>query len=188
MRWFLAMWIAAPWVLLLAGCEADAGGGDASGGGETFGVGSILPSLEFRDPSDGSRQTIDAIKAEAGVKLLFVSASAGWCAVCKSEAPTLVAWHETYGSQGLRMVYTVFEDADFQPANDTFALGWCAALELPFDCLIDEAFTDGGLGAYFDPSSAPLNMLVRADDGVVVFMSTGFDGELIEDKIEFYLE
>ena len=187
MRWSLAILIAAPALLFLAGCDADAGGGDASGG-EGISVGSVLPPLTFRDPSSGDSQTTEAIKAEAGVKLLFVSASAGWCSVCKSEAPTLVAWHETYGAQGLRMVYTLFEDADFQPATDTFALGWCAALKLPFDCLIDEAFTDGGLGGYFDPSAAPLNMLVRADDGVVVFLSTGFDGDLIKEKIEFYLE
>ncbi len=184
------------WFLLLAGfllaglmgCETESGGSDASGGSESLSVGSVMPSLSFRDPKGGPAQSLDDIAAEEGAKLLLINASAGWCTICKSEAPELVAWHDTYGPKGLRIVYTLFEDANFEPASDAFALGWCDALELPFDCLVDEAFTDGGLGAFFDPSSAPLNVLVRTEDRVVVFLATGFDSELMKEKVEFYLE
>jgi thiol-disulfide isomerase/thioredoxin len=178
-------------LLLLSGlvaCEAESGGDDTVGGGEPLSVGSVLPSLSFRDPTDGAAKTTDALATEAGAKLLLINASAGWCTICKSEAPELAAWHETYGPQGLKIVYTLFEDANFEPASDAFALGWCDALELPFDCLVDEAHTKGGLGDFFDPSSAPLNMLVRTEDMVVVFLATGFESALVKEKIEFYLD
>jgi hypothetical protein len=108
--------------------------------------------------------------------------------VCKAEAPELAAWHEEYADQGLTILYTVFEDADGDPAGDAFAKGWCGALDLPFTCLVDGAFASGGgLSSYFDPSSAPLNLLVRASDLTIVYAATGFDADsaaLLEQKIE----
>jgi thiol-disulfide isomerase/thioredoxin len=173
---------------VLACGGADGGAeGDTTDPGNGSLVGKVLPNLTFRDPVAGTDVTTDSFKASGHTKALLLNASAGWCTVCKAEAPELAAWHEQYADQGLAILYTVFEDADGAPASDAFAKGWCGALELPFTCLVDAAFASGGgLSGYFDPSSAPLNLLVRASDMTIVYAATGFDADsaaLLEQKI-----
>jgi thiol-disulfide isomerase/thioredoxin len=167
--------------LLLTACGGGDGGdtsdvaGDTDPGNGSL-VGQTLPSLTFKDPATGQDVTTASFAGSATVKALLLNASAGWCAVCKQEAPELVDWHEQYGAAGLTILYTVFEDAEGGTPTDAFVQGWCGSLDLPFACLQDPAFAaGGGLSPYFDHGSAPLNLLVRTSDLTVVYAATGFD-------------
>jgi hypothetical protein len=51
-----------------------------------------------------------------------------------------------------------------------------------------EAFTESGLGTYFDPSTAPLNVVVRASDMAIVYIDTGFEEDVIRARIESLLQ
>lgn len=178
--------------LILAACGgADGADTDTTDPGNGSLVGQQLPDLTFRDPVTGQSVSTLAFQGNADVKALLVNAAAGWCTVCKAEAPELAAWHEAYATRGLTIVYTLFEDAEGGPPDDAFANGWCHALDLPFTCLIDAGFaTGGGLAPYFDPSLAPLNLLVRTADMTVVYAGTGFNADtqaILEAKIEHLL-
>jgi len=179
-------------LLGLAACGGNDGAdADTTDPGNGSLVGQQLPDLTFRDPVAGVDVRTADFAGSADVKALLINAAAGWCTVCKAEAPELADWHEAYAAQGLTIVYTLFEDAEGSPPADGFAKGWCDALELPFTCLIDTGFATGaGLAPYFDPSLAPLNLLVRTSDMTVVYAGTGFNADtqaILEPKIEHLL-
>jgi len=176
--------------LLLVACGGADGGGetDTADPGNDGLVGQVLPALTFHDPVTGQEVRTADLAGSATVKALLINASAGWCTVCKAEAPELAAWHADYADRGLSILYTVFEDAEGSTPTDGFAKGWCASLSLPFSCLLDPAFAaGGGLSPYFDHDSAPLNLLVRTSDLTVVYAATGYNADsaaLLQGKIE----
>lgn len=193
---------------LAVGCESGSGEGDGDGGGKDTATGTdtgggggevsgeypagpygkatgdTMADHVFRDPAGG---TVSLAELRQGAELLLLNSSAGWCTVCQAEAPTLVAWHEEFSAKGLRVVYTLFEDANFAPPSDEFAGKWKDNFSLPFPVLVDEGFTESGLGTYFDPSTAPLNVVVRTSDMAIVYIDTGFEEDVIRARIESQL-
>jgi len=171
-----------------AGEPEDAPLADRTGGYPTgpYGqeVGTVAENHTFFDPETG--ETVELASLFGGAKkMLLLNSSAGWCSVCKQEVVELKKKYAQYGDEGLEIWCTLFQDYAGDVPDDAFYQSWMATLKPSYPTFLD---TDFQLGAYFDPDSAPMNMLIRLDTMEIVYLSTGFDPDEVEGEIAAFLE
>ena len=118
--------------------------------------GSKLENHSFLN-GDGSAFSLGHIQQDGNKRLLLLSTSAGWCTACIEEQPQIQAWYEQYGCRGLDVMVALFEDANSQAADASLAENWKSQYGLSFNVVADPTFV---LGAYYDSSLTPMNMLV----------------------------
>lgn len=185
------------WTLLIAatsvGCddvqdeEAPMGGsGGAVGGGSGevdratypasgYGTeeGAVLQNIGFVDDNDNQLDLGD-VRMDAANKVMLLTTSSGWCTACIEEQPKLQALADELSAQGLVVFITLFEDADFNPANADFAAQWRRQYDLQDNVYVvaDEPFA---MSAYYDRSLTPMTMIVNLDTMEMVKIDTGFD-------------
>ncbi len=142
----------------------------------------IIANESFYDPAEDRVVRLSDFYLNPDVVGLVIVSSAGWCTACSYEAWDLVAVQERYRDDGLRVLYTLYEDAQGRPlladlgdaaatARDkafvaTYAtkLGTLAGLEARqanFPILVDIGH---GLSAYFDRNATPMTVVVRTID------------------------
>lgn len=176
-------------VLALLGCGDNAGAGDGGDGGPRegypsgpYGVAesSTIADLEFVAP-DGSAFRLGDLYADGQNRLLLLSTSAGWCTACIEEQPSLVALHEQYASSGLVILVSIFENADFEPADAALAARWVEQYDLPFPVVADPAFI---MDDYYDSALTPMNMFVDIDDMSIIKITVGWDQSLVDAIIQ----
>ena len=135
--------------------------------------------------ADGSTLSLSDIYADADAKVLLLTTSAGWCPACIEEQPTLEAWYNTYRSQGLRVVGTLFADENDSPVGADYAANWLNNYNLTFPVVAD---TDQVLSAYYDASKAPMNMIVNVATMQIVRVIIGADIDAVQALIEAGLQ
>lgn len=148
-------------------------------------AGTIIKDLSFFDPEAGANISFSDLRNAGEKKLLFVTAGAGWCSACKQEAVELKAKYLEYGPLGLEIWSTLFQDYVGNPADEVFWNKWKAQLTPNYPLLLD---TDFVLSSYFNPESAPLNILIRLDTMEILYLETGFDPASVEAEIKKFLE
>ena len=141
------------------------------GWGEPAAVGYDLTQLEtvrlseFYDP-------------HGATKLIWINASAVWCAVCRAEMKDIKARgvHAALGPKGLVMVETLFEDNDTNPARPSDLKLWGSVPDYSIDytLLLDPGFK---LGVFFTSDATPLNMLVDAKTMRVLETTIGYSSD-----------
>lgn len=100
----------------------------------------------------------------AARELVFLSVGAGWCQPCIDEAAKLeLGFHRQYCDRGLGVVQILFQDDSGGPATKHFCKEWRESYGLTFPVPVDPLFVTG---AFFDGSTAPLNVLVNKE-GVI---------------------
>ena len=80
---------------------------------------------------------------------------------------------------------TLFQDFAGEPADEVFWQKWTAQYSPNYPVLVDSEFV---LGIFFDPDSAPMNMLIRLDTMEIVLLETGFNSAAVEAEIKNILE
>lgn len=174
---------------VLCGC----GGTDEGGAGELTprdqypvegigkNAGQVLANLSFKNP-DGSDFSLDAdvFKNEHN-RVMLLTTTAGWCTACIEEQSKLAALHNEFSGKGLIVVAAMFEDANFDPATVEQVAAWKNEYNLPYTMVLDAPFV---LGAYYDPSATPMNMIVDVDTMEILKISTGFDEQVVRAVIE----
>lgn len=134
---------------LLAGCKDDRnGGGDGGNGDGRIENGRFVPTTSNTDATcqiptgpwgqspghlqqpwtikdcDGNPYALyndDFCEAKATVVIL----SAGWCGVCRAEAPSMRAdFLEPYADRGVRILQVLQEDNGYDPASGDFCHAW----------------------------------------------------------------
>ena len=177
----------ATFVLLLAtglwGCAPAAGSDDDVGDRSNYpsgpygeSEGAVIADLSFATPDGGSISLAD-LHADPGVHVALLVTAAGWCTACIEEQSALQDLFDRYGAQGLSVLVTLFEDRDFQPADAALAAAWKEEHALTFDVVADATFQ---LGAFYDSSLTPMNMLVDVDTMEILRITTGWDPDVIE--------
>jgi hypothetical protein len=146
--------------------------------------GDVMANHHFQDAHTGATVSLSDFVGQG--KLLLVTAAAGWCSNCIEETQALRPMYEQLHPQGLELAYVLFEDYNFNPPGQAFGVGWCTQYSTP-SCLLDLDFQEGGLAQYFDPSTAPLNLLVRTSDMTILYKNVGQD-DTLQQRITTYLQ
>lgn len=160
-------------------------GGMGGAGGETVGErgpyptenigkseGRILEDLSFPVDDMGGTLSLKDIYDRRANRVLLVSTSAGWCSACIEEQPKLAALYDEFGPRGLYILITLFEDANFGPADVQLATNWKRRYDLPFSVVADPDFQ---FADYYDRNATPMTMLVDIDQMLILKIATGFN-------------
>ena len=134
---------------------------------------------------DGNAFSLGEVYADADAKLLLLITSAGWCTACIEEQPQLEAWHNTYSSQGLRVVGTLFADENDSPVGAEYAANWKSQYGLTFPVVAD---TEQVLSNYYDASAAPMNMLIHVETMQILSVIVGANAAAVEEIIQVGLQ
>lgn len=154
--------------------------------------GSVIPNLEFLGwaaPSavDYDLNRIELLElgrfydpeGEKGIEFLLVNASAVWCTVCQAEFLDLreLELYDQLRPRGVEMLGVLFEDRDALPARYADLQEWARVFEVAFPFVLDPGFK---MGAFFDRSATPMNMVVDTRTMELVFSMTGYNPELYD--------
>lgn len=178
MRWIWAC-LLATWSLGLVGCgDSDDAGEDGTTtvdrtvypqGPYGTSVDDVIADLEFTT-ADGDALRFSDIRADESARLLLISTASEWCTACREEQPLLRELHDQHADDGLVVLVSVFEDAQFRPADVTIADAWRDQYGLNFPVVADPEFQ---LSAYYDETLTPMNMLVDIDTMRIGYVTTG---------------
>jgi len=94
-----------------------------------------------------------------GFQLVLIDTSAVWCSACRTEHEGLSAKNDEYSPKGLRIIGTLFEDINHDPATIKDLSNWVETFSSDYAMVLDP---DYQLGAYASADTAPLNMVVNA--------------------------
>lgn len=100
---------------------------------------------------------------EDGGELMLVNTGAVWCAACQvewggtSEQPSLSERADERFDQGFRLLGTIFQDAERNPAGDTHAVAWAKSFDVTVPFALDPTFK---MGVYADENIQPFNMVI----------------------------
>ena len=143
-------------------------------------LGQVMNNHSFTG-SDGAPMSFGKLRSTGEHPLLLLSTAAGWCAECIQVQGSLESLHQTYGTQGLQVMVTVFEDAQSNPATLSSAQNWKAQNGLSFVVVAD---TSNVMGTYYDVASTPLNLLIDLCTMEVLHVKVGFNEESLLAHIE----
>ena len=166
--------------------EAGDGGSDSYPAGP-YGmeVGSIIEDLTFFDPAAGAEVSLSSLYQHTDKKVLLLTSGAGWCAACKEEAVEMKAQYDEYGPKGLEIWSTLFQDYNGEPPTEAFWQAWKGQLTPNYPLLLDADFA---LEPYFNPESAPMNMVIVLETMEITLLETGFDPAAVEAAFKKHLE
>ena len=131
---------------------------------------------DFYDP-DGSK----------GIKLILVNASAVWCAVCNAEARDIQVGgkYAEYRKRGVEFVWTLFEDAQGNPATPQDLANWASVYEVDFPMALDPSLK---LGIFFSSDATPMNLLIDARTMRIVDKLLGYNPTTHWQTIDYYVD
>jgi hypothetical protein len=139
-----------------------------------------LDNLSFKN-ADASDFTLNDIYSDESNKLLLVSTSSGWCVSCIEEQAKLQERYNVWGSKGLYILLSTFEDAQFQPATPEYAGEWKERYNLTYTVVADTPFI---FQNYYDKAATPMVMLVDVNTMTILKIMTGFDESVVDAIIE----
>lgn len=142
--------------------------------------GDTLKNHAFLTP-DGARISLQDIREDEHAQVAIVNTAAGWCSACIEEQRELQSVYDAHRDEGLRVLVTLFEDADYAPATPALAKDWRADRAVTFDVAADPAFQ---LKDYYDSSLTPMNMVVDLGSMQIIRITTGWDRDLIESIVQ----
>ena len=143
----------------------------------------LLANLSFFDPATDSQVHLSDLRGQ-GPKVLMITSSAGWCGACLQEAVVMNAIEADWAPRGLDILYTLFQDWNGGEADEGFWTQWCDQTDPTYRVVLD---TDFVLGNYFNPDSAPLNLLVDLETMKILRLETGFNREALEAALDALL-
>jgi peroxiredoxin len=145
--------------------------------------GDTLENHAFLAP-DGSTVDLQSVRAEERAQVLVLTTAAGWCSACIEEQHELEALYREHEADGLRVLVSLFEDADYERATPALAGAWRSEREVTFAVAADPEFA---LARYYDASLTPMNMVVDLGSMQIIRITTGWDRDLISTLVEVSL-
>lgn len=160
-----------------------------------FAKGWMDPKADAYDPAKLVPIALADFYDPSGTKdldLLLLNTAAGWCGACKNEHegtgtnPSLGEHAAALRPRGFVVLSALFEDGNFNPAQEKHLVGWAKTYETNFPFVLDP---ENQLGGTFGvDQTAPLNLVVDAKTMKVLFGTTGDKSEVIWPFIESELK
>lgn len=101
---------------------------------------------------------------------LLINASARWCPYCQDEAKQSMLHYHDWRAKGVEFVTAIFENEDSEPAQFTDIEYWGAKFKIEYPLVLDPKLS---LGAFFDKSAAPFNMIIDTRTMTIAFAEEG---------------
>lgn len=109
-----------------------------------------------------------------GYKAIVINAAARWCSICKIEQKDLRKNRDEWGPKGAVFIEALFEDVAGEPAKPSDLVAWGSTYQIDWILVLDPT---NKLSAFFDPSSAPMNMIIDARTMEIRDIVTGLPEE-----------
>jgi hypothetical protein len=135
-------------------------------------VGDTLPELCFQgwrdpaaaehDPNRAETVCLSSFNQDGRARVLLVNSSALWCVACRAEyggssqRPSLAERLDERRDRGFRILGSLFETNDPEPATLRDASTWSRAYSLDFPFVVDDTYSLG------ESNIAPTNRVVDA--------------------------
>jgi hypothetical protein len=145
--------------------------------------GQPLANLSFFDPASAAQVSLRDLRG-GEARVLMITSSAGWCGACLQEAVVMNSIEADWAPRGLYILYTLFQDWNGGEADEGFWTQWCDQTDPTYRVVLDPDFV---LGNYFNPDSAPLNLLVDLETMKILRLETGFNREALEAALDALL-
>ncbi len=131
--------------------------------GYGYTLGMIVENFTLKD-ADGKDVSLKDFFG--GYKAVFINQSAGWCSVCRAEAPRMKKIWEKFRPDGLIILQAIFEtNAQQEPATVEFAKSWRDEYGFTFPVLADpdNIFLKFHQSWKTGRIATPLNMILDAN-------------------------
>jgi hypothetical protein len=112
---------------------------------------SALEDIAFSDYYDPT--------GSQGSELLLIDTAAVWCSACRTEHEGLSAKNAEFSGRGLRILSTLFQDAQRNPATVHDLSTWVQTFSSNYAMVLDP---DYQLRAFTSADTAPVNLVVNA--------------------------
>ncbi|RJO63092.1 MAG: TlpA family protein disulfide reductase [Myxococcales bacterium] len=153
-----------------------------------YDYGSVMEDFALKD-CDGN--TVHLKDFYGTAKAILLNSSAGWCSVCRREAPTLGEWFDELEPEDVVFIQTLFENNSGKPANADFCKSWRDEYDIRYYVLVD----GGNYLLDYHPSiqrgdlqyATPLNMVLD-DQMRIQYVNEGDIPHTIYDRIRAVLE
>ena len=109
-----------------------------------------------------------------GYKAIVVNAAARWCSICKIEQADLRENRDEWGPKGVVFIEALFENVSGDPAEPSDLVVWGNTYGIDWILVLDPT---NKLSAFFDPTSAPMNMIIDARTMEIRDIVTGLPEE-----------
>ena len=146
-------------------------------------AGDRIEALTFIDGDEKPYGLADVHK-DPTRKLILFTTSAGWCAACIEEQPTLQAMHEEFNKKGLTIMVVLFEYQDYSPGDARLAKQWKRRYNLDYTVLADPTFISRPYYPNGDASATPLVMLIDVGTMTIIDVATGFNEDVVRSIID----
>jgi hypothetical protein len=149
------------------------------------------PKSQGYDTNKLDRICLGDFHDDASARLLLVESCAIWCVACRSEyggsgasRPSLAERLATRQKEGFRVLGTIFQNADSQPATPTDAAAWASEYSLEFPFTVDE---NHQLGLFTSSAVAPFNLLLDTRTMKVVLELSGDEPSVLFSAADDFL-
>ncbi len=125
---------------------------------------------------DAEPVCFDDFFSDPDARVLMVNTAAIWCEACEVEwggtgsQPKLEDEVQKREADGLRLLGTLFQDADRQPATRDNLAAWARTFDIAAPFVLDPDFR---MGVFADPLLQPFNMIIDTRTRTVITQTNG---------------
>jgi hypothetical protein len=101
-----------------------------------FRRGNTMRDISFTE-ADGTEVSMGSLRADLGVKVIVWISSVEWCGSCRDAVSDLNSINSRYGSDGLAMIESLYQDYDYNSANASTVRRWDEDLSPNYPTLVE---------------------------------------------------
>lgn len=148
------------------------------------------PKAAGFDPNRFEKICLYDFADDTSARLLLVNAGAIWCITCRTEydgsadRPSMHDNLQSRYAQGYRILGTLFQGAQGDPATPDDAVTWAETFDVDFPFAPDPKLQ---MGSFFTPAAAPFNMLVDLSSMKILNKLEGDEPAVLYSAVDDFL-
>ena len=134
--------------------------------------------------SDGEPFGLQDVYRNGENKVLLLTTSAGWCTACIEEQASLETLYSDYNDRGVEIIVTVFQNANYEPADVNFANQWKRRYRLSYPVVADTDFLIQDYYPGRDPSVTPIMLVIDVPSMTILERFVGYDDLVVRSLVD----